>query len=686
MQTKKYPLGSKVEVSEHRILIVGSGELKVSMALPSEKKKVESELFLCTKKPGDIVNIAATKKNASARMKHAKLADYFADVEITTCTETVVLILQKKQLEALAAAEPALYDAIQPLMVHSIADYLRQLSFLEGLAESKITVLGEMCQYAVHDEGEVVVREGTKADTFYIVLDGRLEVCLEDSLFGRSNSFQLQRSFSHYGGNVLSQHFSALDSSPAAPPPAQQGPPQSAGTGGPLLSGGASPRAGEPGPGDLTHLASLGPGSYFGETALLMNIPRTTTVRAATKCLVLTIPKAPFQSFLTVCPELRAAMTRGMVTRLLPKLRLLQIPVLRPFDALSLARLVDHSEVHLVQKGDTVCLQGEPRAALFIVIYGDVQTLCAPEDGGGGGGGRRPTKTRWKPGQVLGAESFHTQRQAATVQALQEGVLLELRASMADELVEPEDRALFNLLVHRDHAGVADVVCCPEANAVFRRFLVLEHNHENIDFVNAVSEYIENYHVSYSTNYDKVRAIHTQYVSDKAVQQVNIKASMRTNIEDAMKEMGDGEEGKEGEQKRLPPDVGIFDEAFTEIMKLMGHDALPRFKKSNFWKTFLHDLTNDEVVQKRMNTSSHADKRGSGAGKPGSRPGSARRPLSGRRRGSSSRLGHLLLRSASSKAGLQNGQEEEVKAPDSTRLKADDETIGAELVAARTTV
>ncbi|CAM9493977.1 unnamed protein product, partial [Heterosigma akashiwo] len=96
-------------------------------------------------------------------------------------------------------------------MVHSIADYLRQLSFLEGLAESKITVLGEMCQYAVHDEGEVVVREGTKADTFYIVLDGRLEVCLEDSLFGRSNSFQLQRSFSHYGGNVLSQHFSALD-------------------------------------------------------------------------------------------------------------------------------------------------------------------------------------------------------------------------------------------------------------------------------------------------------------------------------------------------------------------------------------------------------------------------------------------------------------------------------------------
>ena len=53
-------------------------------------------------------------------------------------------------------------------------------------------------------------------------------------------------------------------------------------------------------------------------------------------------------------------------------------------------------------------------------------------------------------------------------------------------------------------------------------------------------------------------------------------------------EMGDGEEGNEGEQKRLPPDVGIFDEAFTEIMKLMGHDALPRFKKSNFWKVREH--------------------------------------------------------------------------------------------------
>ncbi|HEY0583728.1 MAG TPA: ABC transporter transmembrane domain-containing protein, partial [Chloroflexota bacterium] len=59
--------------------------------------------------------------------------------------------------------------------------------------------------------------------------------------------------------------------------------------------------------GDETRVGSLGEGEYFGEIALLEDVPRTATVRARTATSVLSIDRAQFVALLDSLPRLRTA-------------------------------------------------------------------------------------------------------------------------------------------------------------------------------------------------------------------------------------------------------------------------------------------------------------------------------------------------------------------------------------------
>jgi ATP-binding cassette subfamily B protein len=62
-------------------------------------------------------------------------------------------------------------------------------------------------------------------------------------------------------------------------------------------------------------LATLGPGDYFGEIALIRDVPRTATVRAWTPVTVDSLSKQHFLSILESYPQLGEAVLRTAAER-----------------------------------------------------------------------------------------------------------------------------------------------------------------------------------------------------------------------------------------------------------------------------------------------------------------------------------------------------------------------------------
>jgi CRP-like cAMP-binding protein len=56
-------------------------------------------------------------------------------------------------------------------------------------------------------------------------------------------------------------------------------------------------------------------GDFFGEIALIDNVPRTATVRARTACLLLVLTRDDFRRVLEASPELRALFERAAHAR-----------------------------------------------------------------------------------------------------------------------------------------------------------------------------------------------------------------------------------------------------------------------------------------------------------------------------------------------------------------------------------
>ena len=63
-------------------------------------------------------------------------------------------------------------------------------------------------------------------------------------------------------------------------------------------------------------LATVGPGDFFGEIALLKQVRRTATIRTRTPCLLLVLSRAQFVELVLETPALRAQVERVAASRL----------------------------------------------------------------------------------------------------------------------------------------------------------------------------------------------------------------------------------------------------------------------------------------------------------------------------------------------------------------------------------
>ena len=131
--------------------------------------------------------------------------------------------------------------------------------------------------------------------------------------------------------------------------------------------------------GEEVTLHRLQPGHEFGESALLEEQTRTTTVRCSTAVDVLRLGRKDFQELVAEFPELLNSL------ELLSRWRALHsfLYTYSHFGRLSapaLRALIDHLQPVEFKQGDTIIQQGDPAGPMYIVREGRIRIFTGPSD------------------------------------------------------------------------------------------------------------------------------------------------------------------------------------------------------------------------------------------------------------------------------------------------------------------
>jgi CRP-like cAMP-binding protein len=200
------------------------------------------------------------------------------------------------------------------------------------------------------------------------------------------------------------------------------------------VSSGAVRVARKKDPGELV-LARLGPGEFFGETALLSGRPRSASVVADEPTEVLEISAALLAGLLSRYPHVGQVLKRFCRGRLLANV-LSTSRVFAPFAGEDRQRLFGRFQAREVEAGERILVEGQDSDGLYVVVSGTFEVLKAGADG--------PAKlAELREGDLFGEISLLTKGAAtATVAAASSAALLRLPRQDFDELISTHPQIL----------------------------------------------------------------------------------------------------------------------------------------------------------------------------------------------------------------------------------------------------
>ena len=216
-------------------------------------------------------------------------------------------------------------------------------------------------------------------------------------------------------------------------------------------------------------LARLGPGSLFGEMALLSSDPRGASVICDGPVDVLELKRERVEQIAARMPNVAGAMGRFTRERLISNL-LATNPLFKPFDEASRKQLLARFTGHEVPRGTQFIEQGKPGRGLYVILQGKAEVLKWD-------GERYVNVAALGPGDVAGEISLVQETPAtATVQTTTPATLL----FMARELFYPLVEAVPELLVHFARLSQARI---EDTDFKLMQYRVLDD-----DFVESVEE------------------------------------------------------------------------------------------------------------------------------------------------------------------------------------------------------
>ena len=506
---------------------------------------------------------------AKLSLSAKKVVSLLDEVKTTACSKTLLLCGDPNLLQSFLIKYPKLAEPINAIIQSHIQSLLAPLPFLSGIKESQQRLLAAMCRYEAFDANQVVFEENAPGSKLYIVLDGVAKV-MSNSGNNRNNVKALCRSLEFDKVNTNNQSSSSLMKE-------------------------------EDG---LVELATLKAGDYFGETALIVDIPRTTTVKTVSKALFVTVDKMDFANFFKVCP-IKEAMTKVTIERMLCKLSVLGIPFLHGIPDEKLKSFADSSKLHELAHGDVVFKQGEYGDRFYIVVHGEVkietrndpvmkEETSKQDPESSAPLTRRVTNVgKLGAGKYFGEMALVTDKgRSATVLSHGTSILLSIDKASFHNIFGTNTLAIseFELRVLKGSIELHHLLDHPNGIPAFKAYLEKTHAGENIDFwlrVNSFQDIYENENLKEKDEknnlddasakiWDEARDIYVTFCDENAQTQINIPCAIRINLKKAIFERD------ENEDDMIPADV--FDSAKKEIYKIMVRDSYPRFKASSEFK------------------------------------------------------------------------------------------------------
>jgi len=321
-------------------------------------------------------------------------------------------------------------------------------------------------------------------------------------------------------------------------------------------------------------LARVHPGSYFGEMAAYIDLPRAATVTSVSSCLFATLSRADFKTFLKVVPDIENSIEFMVKQHMLENLIQLKSPFLESVSIPKAHGMASKAHIEQLEPGCKVFEEGNAASKFYFVYSGSLKVEKTKEDEGFVEVGHL------YPGDYFGELALiNDSPRLATVTSENHVILLSITRDHFHECFEdnPDLVSEFIVRMNGKHVTLEQLLEHKRSKAAFVEHLEQQHGQENLKFYEESTKFGKEFETMTNEEaHATLTSIVDTYVRESSASTVNLPHKISKVIIDELESDNFSAE--------------TLAKARTEIFLLMDRDLYQRFKASENFQALMKKL------------------------------------------------------------------------------------------------